>query len=99
MGKWKKDKRLDCFKYMPPRVHRIALDQSEVIKWIAESPELLSYLFDVARGRTGREPLVEYNAEADCWYGVVLSECNDRLHDITESEVLHRDRYKEIDYV
>lgn len=70
-----RDKRLDCFRKMPFLWHKYPgqkyeADKSQVLAWIAKQPELLEYLFELAKRETRTGPLIVYHEDVKCWFGV-----------------------------
>lgn len=75
-NKWiNTSKHLNVCRTMPPLKHKrgetFDINNSEVIKWLANHPEVLMYVFEVINGRDRkREQLIVFDREAGTWSGV-----------------------------
>jgi len=68
--------KLECVKKMPELKHSVKgepfdIKNSEVVKWLLEQPEVLSYLVEPVNGHDKRrERLIIYNPERGTWKGI-----------------------------
>lgn len=65
------DQRLKCIANMPPLYNKLpnesfSFEKSEVMKWLAQQPQLIEYLFSVI----SRKGFIKYNRETHKWQGV-----------------------------
>ena len=66
------DKRLLCAAKMPPKRKKVHRDapydprKDEVIRWMAEQPEIMSYVAELAQ----RNGLITYDPITQTWKGV-----------------------------
>lgn len=71
----KRSKYLDVAKKMPPLHHTLPgeefdIEKSEVAKWLAAQPEILTYVVNRIKGGNGQAPLIVYDPDTKIWRGV-----------------------------
>ena len=73
-----KDRLLNAARKMPPLHHKLPGEdfdwmKSETVKWLVSQPEVLNFIWQSVRNKTGENTLISYDADTGTWQGV---DCN-----------------------
>lgn len=73
-----KDRLLSAARKMPPLHHKLPGEdfdwmKSETVKWLVSQPEILNFIWQSVRNKTGENMLISYDADTGTWQGV---DCN-----------------------